>query len=73
VDLTRVPVYLIGGFLTPQYYGHVPLLFLVALTGAYTSTRLVTRITTKMFRVVILGAIALISLKLVYDGVQALV
>lgn len=73
VDLTRVPLYLIGGFLTPPYYGHVPLLFLVALTGAYTSTRLVTRITTTIFRVMIQCAIALISLKLVYDGIQALV
>lgn len=72
VDLIRVPVYLVGGFLTPPYYGYVPLLFLVAITGAYTSTKLVTRIPTKTFRVVILCAIVLVSLKLVIEGAQLL-
>jgi len=70
VDLTRIPVYLAGGFLDPQYYSYIPLLLIVAIVGSYTGKRLVDHINQKLFRKVVLTAIILVSLKFVYDGIN---
>jgi len=69
VDLTRVPVYLLSGFLAPGYYWYVPLLLAVALAGSYMSRRLVDRIPADRFRVIINLAIMLVSLRLVSEAV----
>ena len=68
VDLTRIPVYLASGFLRPQYYWYVPVLFLIAIAGSYTSRRIVTGVSQQTFRKVILIAVFLSGLKFVYDG-----
>ncbi len=69
VDVTRVPIYFGSGFLSPEFYWHIPLLLIVALAGSYTGRKVVDKIPQKIFRKVVLVAIAAISLKLVYDGV----
>jgi hypothetical protein len=68
VDLTRIPVYLASGFLRPQYYWYVPVLFFIAIAGSYTSRRIVTSVSQQSFRKFILTALFLSGLKLVYDS-----
>ena len=72
VDLTRVPVYLLSGFLTPDYYLYVPALLAVALVGSSLSSVLVGRIPAPRFRVIINVAIMLVSLRLVAEALGLL-
>jgi len=72
VDLTRVPVYLLSGFLTPDYYWYVPALLVVALVGSSLSRVLVSRISASRFRVIINVAIMLVSLRLVAEALGLL-
>lgn len=72
VDLTRVPVYLWSGFLTPGYYWYVPLLLAVALIGSYLSRVLVDRVPASRFRWIIHLAIMLVSLRLVAEALLSL-
>lgn len=72
VDLTRVPTYLLNGFLRPSYYGYVPFLFLVAITGAVLSRQLVARTSSTTFRQLIRLAIGGIGLKLVVENLLLL-
>ncbi len=72
IDLTRVPVYLLSGFLAPGYYWYVPLLLAVALVGSYLSRRLVERIPAASLRVIVNTAIMLVSLRLVAEGILSL-
>lgn len=68
VDLTRIPVYAASGLLRPEFYWFIPVLLVLAVAGSYVGKRIVTRIPQATFRRVVLGAIALVSLKFVYDG-----
>ncbi|MBI2548228.1 sulfite exporter TauE/SafE family protein [Candidatus Woesearchaeota archaeon] len=68
VDLTRIPIYFRSGFLDPSFYVYIPLLFLIAITGSYIGKLIVDKIPQNVFRKVVLGVIAIISLKLIYDG-----
>jgi uncharacterized membrane protein YfcA len=73
VDLTRVPTYLLSGFLQPRYYLYVPFLFLVAITGAVLSRQLVARTSSTRFRQLIRVAIGGIGLKLLVENLLLLV
>jgi hypothetical protein len=44
VDFTRIPIYMSSGFLSPAYYLHIPVLFLVAITGSYVGRRIASKI-----------------------------
>jgi uncharacterized membrane protein YfcA len=68
IDLTRVPVYLWRGFLDPQYMIYIPLMFIVALLGTYSSRFLVERLDTETFSKVVYIGILVLSLKLIYEG-----
>lgn len=68
VDITRIPIYFESGFLAPQLYIHLPLLFIIAIAGAYVGKKIVDKIPQKAFRRIVLIAIILISLKFMYDG-----
>lgn len=69
VDITRIPIYFRSGFFESQYYAYLPLLFIMAIAGAYLGKNIVDKIPQKAFRKIVLIAIALISLKFIYDGV----
>lgn len=72
IDLTRISVYLSMGFLLPEFYWYIPLLFLVSLLGGFFSRLIVDRISVKEFSMIIQLAIILVSIKLVYDGLSSL-
>jgi|SRR3989344_2050791 len=72
VDLTRIPVYLAGGFLQEQYYAAIPLLFIIALAGSFTGRKIVGRIDQKTFRKLVLAAVLLAGAKLAVDGLGGL-
>lgn len=65
VDLTRIPVYLINGFLESEFYFLLPLILLTALTGSYIGKRIVNKIPQDIFRKIVLIAIALVSLSFI--------
>lgn len=71
VDITRIPVYLAGGFLLPEFYWSIPLLLVLAIAGSYTGKRIVGRLPQATFRKVVLAAIALAGVKLLADGLAA--
>ena len=73
VDATRIPVYIGNGFLDPQYYYLIPILFLLAIAGSFAGRRIVNVIPQPIFRKFVLVMISLLSLMLVYDGIIYLV
>ncbi len=68
VDLTRIPLYLGSGFLQPQFYYSIPLLLIIAISGSYTGKKIVDKIPQLLFRKLVLIAIAIVSLKFIYEG-----
>ena len=72
VDITRIPIYFGSGFLKQQFYWYLPLLFGIAIAGSYMGKKIVDKIPQRSFRKFVLGIIALISLKFIYDGVISL-
>lgn len=69
VDITRIPIYFGSGFLKPQFYFYLPLLFIIAIAGSYTGKKIVDKIPQSSFRKFVLTIIAIISLKFIYDGI----
>jgi uncharacterized membrane protein YfcA len=70
-DVTRIPVYILQGFLTQQYYLYLPILFVIALAGSFIGRKIVKKIDQEKFRKMVLVAIILVSIKFIIDGVQA--
>ncbi len=68
VDVTRIPVYVAQGFLSPTYYWYIPMLFAVALIGVYVGKHIVDHIQQDRFRTVVLVALLLIGIKFIFDG-----
>lgn len=67
VDLTRIPIYIGGGFL-PQGSSFIILaLILIAILGAFLGKRIVDVLPQKTFRSVVLVAIGLVGVKFVID------
>lgn len=69
VDFTRTPIYFFQGFLPPNMYLLVPILFIVAILGSYTGKYMVNKIPQETFRKVVLIALILVSIKFIYDGI----
>jgi len=67
VDLARIPAYLQQGFLGASLYWYLPVLFVLAILGAFIGRQIVVRMPTRLFRLAVLTAIALIGVKFVYD------
>ncbi len=67
VDLTRIPVYLQSGFLRPEDFQAIPVLFVSAILGAYIGRSVVDKIPQQAFRKTVFLAIALISVKFILD------
>ena len=72
-DATRIPVYISQGFLSEQFYYHIPILIGLAVAGSYIGRKIVGRINQSIFRKIVLVAIILVSMKFVIDGVNFLV
>src|SRR3989338_8337592 len=68
VDLTRIPIYISGGFLPQEFYYFIPILFLLAISGSFIGRKIVDRIPQARFKRLVLAAIALVSLKFIADG-----
>lgn len=62
VDLSRMIVYLHGGYLTQELYWFVPGLLLTAFAGSYVGKVLLKRIQQQSFRKIVLGLVLLIGL-----------
>jgi uncharacterized membrane protein YfcA len=71
-DATRIPSYLAGGFLEPQYYYFIPILFGIALGGSFVGRKIVRRINQEKFKKMVLVAIILASIKFIVDGAAEL-
>jgi uncharacterized membrane protein YfcA len=67
VDLTRVPAYLLNGYLSPQYYAMTPFLLVVALAGSSASKYIVNRVQQQVFRRIIQVGVLLMGIKLLVD------
>ncbi len=67
VDVTRIPVYLAGGFLSSQYYWYIPFLFFIVLAGSFTGKQIVKRVPEKIFKKVVLIAILGIGIIFIYN------
>ena len=63
VDMTRLPIYFAGGFLEQKYYFYIPVLFAVAIVGSYAGKKIVNKVPQKIFRSLVLLALAAIGLK----------
>ncbi|MGH7196881.1 MAG: sulfite exporter TauE/SafE family protein [Candidatus Saccharimonadales bacterium] len=70
VDLTRIPIYLSGGFLQQQFYWFVPLLFVLAIAGSFVGKKIVDKIPQEKFKRVVLVAIAAVGAVLVFDWLK---
>ena|SRR3990170_6477569 len=70
VDITRLPIYLAGGFLDVQYYWYIPILFAVAIVGSFIGKLIMNIISQHTFRVVVLSAIGIIGMKFILDWIS---
>ena len=67
VDITRIPVYLVGDFLSSQYYWYIPILFIIALAGSFTGKQIVRRVPREKFNKIVLFALLIVGLKFIYN------
>ena len=70
VDITRLPIYLAGGFLDAKYYWYIPILFAVAIVGSFIGKLIMNIISQHTFRVVVLSAIGIIGMKFILDWIS---
>jgi uncharacterized membrane protein YfcA len=70
-DVTRIPIYILQGFLTDQYFLYLPVLLGMALAGSFIGRKIVKMINQELFRKMVLIAIILVSLKFIVDGLLA--
>jgi uncharacterized protein len=70
-DASRIPIYILQGFMTEQYLVYVPALFGIALAGSFVGRRMVKMINQELFRKIVLIAIILVSIKFIVDGLLA--
>lgn len=70
VDGTRVPVYLAGGFLPGDMLPVLAGLMGVAFAGSWVGQRLVRRLSAERFRAFVLVMLAIMGVKMVWDGLH---
>jgi len=73
VDGTRLPVYLTQGFIPASYGPVVGSLLVVAILGAWVGQRLVRRVSPVYFQRFVLVMLALMGIKLLFDGWKGMV
>jgi len=68
VDFTRIPIYFGNGFLDKDLWVLIPMLLIAAFFGSWIGKRMIKIISETVFRKIILGAIIVLSLLFVYQG-----
>lgn len=68
IDAARIPVYFSNNLLDPQFYYYIPILVIIGVIGSYTGKQIVNITPQKIFKKLVLVAIALASLLLIYHG-----
>ena len=68
VDITRIPIYFAEGFLQFSYYWYLPVLFLIAIGGSFAGKQVVKKIPPKIFRILVLIALAFMGILFVIQG-----
>lgn len=68
VSLTRIQVYILNGFLKPDFYFFIPILIMIALFGSFMGKTVVNKIQQNKFRKIVLIAIAIISINFIIRG-----
>ncbi|HTX61242.1 MAG TPA: sulfite exporter TauE/SafE family protein [Methanobacterium sp.] len=68
IDAARIPIYISNNLIGPQYYFYLPFLVVIGILGSYTGKRLVSFTPQRIFKKLVLVAIALASLLLIYHG-----
>lgn len=69
VDLTRIPVYFVQGFLESKFFWYIPVLLIMAFIGSFIGRKIIDKIAQKMFKKIVLLAILLIGLKFFFDWI----
>lgn len=67
VDITRLPVYLKGGFLESRLYWTLPVILIIALCGSFAGKQITDRISQSVFRRIVLVTIFIVALKFIID------
>lgn len=62
VDATRLPLYVGQGFLRPEYYWFLPVLFALAIAGSLAGKRLVDKLPQILFRKIVLGFVGIVGI-----------
>tara|TARA_Y100000310_G_C20692873_1_gene823501 strand:+ start:964 stop:1707 length:744 start_codon:yes stop_codon:yes gene_type:complete len=68
IDITRIPVYLSNGFFDKAFIWMIPLLFIIAISGAFFGKLIVNKLPQSIFKKFVLSMLLLISIKLIYDS-----
>lgn len=68
IDAARIPIYFSNNLLDPQFYYYIPILIIIGIIGSYTGKRIVSITPQRLFKKIVLVAIALASLLLIYHG-----
>ncbi len=69
VDFSRTVVYLSNGYLDRQYYWYVPVLLVMAWTGAFVGKMLLKKIPQKIFKKIVLFLILAVGVFMIYGVV----
>lgn len=68
VSLTRIQVYILNGFLKPNFYSIIPILIIIALCGSFVGKNVVNKLQQDKFRKIVLIAISIISINFIIRG-----
>ena len=72
-DVTRLSVYLWNSYVPSEYYWSIPLLFIVATLGGFSSKLVVGRIRKERFNSLIYTAVLFASLKMLIESIAVLI
>ncbi len=68
-DATRIPSYISAGYLSEQSHYLIPILFIIALGGSFVGKKIVSKIDQDKFKMLVLIAIIIVSIKFVIEGI----
>jgi uncharacterized membrane protein YfcA len=68
IDAVRIPIYFSNNLLDSQFYYYIPVLVIIGIIGSYVGKRIVSITPQRVFKKIVLVAIAMASLLLIYHG-----
>lgn len=69
-DLTRIPVYITSGYLVGIPFSSIIGLIALGVLGTIIGFAIIKRVPQRIFRLLVLAAVALVAVKLIIDGVR---